>query len=218
MMLKPSITLSIVAAMGLSACDAPTTRIQDPNYRAQNGAVMGAIGGAVLGSMFSDHKGAGALRGAALGGLLGAGIGSNLDAQAADMRQRLGNPNVTVTNMGDYLLVNLPDDVLFATGSAALRPDLQGEIRSIAANLVTYPDSNIEVVGHTDNVGTAALNMDLSQRRAYSVSSILIGAGVPSGRVSSYGKGEESPVASNLTDAGRAQNRRVEILVRPRSR
>lgn len=218
MMMKPTIALSLVAALGLSACDSPTSRIQDPNYRAQNGAVIGAIGGAVLGTMFSDHKGEGALRGAALGGLLGAGIGANLDAQAADMRARLGNPNVTVTNMGDYLLVNLPDDVLFATGSADLRPDLQGEIRSIAANLVTYPDSNIEVVGHTDNVGTAALNQDLSQRRAYSVSSILIGAGVPSGRISSYGKGEDAPVASNLTDAGRAKNRRVEILVRPRSR
>lgn len=218
MMIRTSVTLSIVAALGLTACEAPTTRIQDPNYRAQNGAVMGALGGAVLGTMFSDHKGAGALRGAALGGLLGAGIGANLDAQAADMRARLGNPNVTVTNMGDYLLVNLPDDVLFATGSATLRPDLQDEIRSIAANLVTYPDSNIEVVGHTDNVGAAAMNMDLSQRRAYSVSSILIGSGVPSGRVSSYGMGEDHPIASNLTDAGRAQNRRVEILVRPRSK
>lgn len=217
MMIKPSITLSVIAALGLSACGSPTTRIQDPNYRAQNGAVIGAIGGAVLGSMFSDHKREGALRGAAIGGLLGAGIGANLDAQAADMRARLGNPNVTVTNMGDYLLVNLPDDVLFATGSATLRPELQDEIRSIAANLVTYPNSNIEVVGHTDDVGAAAMNQDLSERRAYSVSAILIGAGVPSGRITSYGKGEDAPIASNQTDAGRAQNRRVEILVRPRA-
>lgn len=213
---KTSVTLSLVAALGLSACADSTTRIQDPNYRAQNGVAMGAVGGAVLGSLLSDHKREGAVRGALIGGLLGGGIGASLDAQAADMRNRLGNPNVTVTNMGDYLLVNLPDDVLFATGSATLRPDLQREIRSIAANLVTYPDSNIEVVGHTDNVGAAAMNMDLSQRRAYSVSSILIGSGVPAGRVTSYGRGEESPVASNLTDAGRAQNRRVEILVRPR--
>lgn len=216
MQMKTSVTLLLVSAIGLSACADSTTRIQDPNYRAQNGAVMGAVGGALLGSMVSDHKRSGAIRGALIGGLLGGGIGASLDAQAADMRARLGNPNVTVTNMGDYLLVNLPDDVLFATGSATLRPDLQDEIRSIAANLVTYPDSNIEVVGHTDNVGSAPMNMDLSQRRAYSVSSILLGAGVPAGRVTSYGRGEEAPVASNLTDAGRAQNRRVEILVRPR--
>lgn len=211
------ITLSVIATLTLTACADSTARIQDPNYRTQNGAVIGAIGGAVLGSMFSDNKGAGAVRGALVGGLVGGGIGASLDAQAADMRARLGNPNVTVTNMGEYLLVNLPDDVLFATGSATLRPELQQEIRSIAANLVTYPDSTIEVVGHTDNVGTAALNQDLSQRRAYSVSSILIGAGVPAGRVSSYGKGEDSPIASNLNDAGRAKNRRVEILVRPRN-
>lgn len=218
MMIKPSITLSLIAALGLTACDqSSTARIQDPNYRAQNGAAIGALSGAVIGGLFSDNKGAGALRGAAIGGLLGAGIGANLDAQAADMRARLGNPNVTVTNMGDYLLVNLPDDVLFATGSATLRPDLQGEIRSIAANLVTYPNSNIEVVGHTDNVGGAAMNMDLSQRRAYSVASILIGAGVPAGRISSYGRGMDQPVASNANEAGRSKNRRVEILVRPRN-
>ncbi len=211
------ITFAVVASLGLAACEPSTTRIQDPNYRAQNGALAGAAGGAILGAAFSDHKGPGALRGALIGGLLGGGIGASLDAQAADMRQRLGNPNVTVTNMGGYLLVNLPDDVLFATGSATLRPELQNEIRSIAANLVTYPNSNIEVVGHTDNVGTAALNMDLSQRRAYSVSSILIGSGVPAGRVSSYGRGFDQPVASNDTESGRSRNRRVEILVRPRN-
>ncbi|MBI1170871.1 OmpA family protein [bacterium] len=209
------IALSTVAALGLSACEDPATRIQDPNYRTQNGAVLGALGGAALGSMFHNDKN-GALHGAILGGLAGGLIGNTLDAQAADMRNRLGNPNVTVTNMGGYLLVNLPDDVLFATGSATLRPDLQGEIRSIAANLVSYPASTIEVVGHTDNVGAAAMNMDLSQRRAYSVANILIGAGVPAGRISTYGRGEDQPVATNLTAAGRAQNRRVEIIIRPR--
>jgi outer membrane protein OmpA-like peptidoglycan-associated protein len=131
------------------------------------------------------------------------------------MRQRLGNPNVTVTNMGSYLLVNLPDDVLFATGSATLQPALQGEISSIAANLITYPKSTIEVVGHTDSVGSEAMNMDLSQRRTYSVANILIGSGVPAGRVSAYGLGMSQPVDTNATDAGRANNRRVEILVRP---
>lgn len=215
MILKP-ITLTLVAAVGLSACASSTTRIQDPNYRAQNGVVAGALGGAILGSMLSDHKREGAIRGAAVGGLIGGLVGNSLDNQAADMRARLGNPNVTVTNMGSYLLVNLPDDVLFATDSATPRPDLANEIRSIAANLVSYPDSNIEVVGHTDNVGSQAYNQDLSERRAYSVANILIGAGVPASRVSSYGKGMSAPVASNATASGRAQNRRVEILVRPK--
>lgn len=215
MSVRSSLTVVVVASLALAACDS-TSRIQDPNYRTQNGAVAGAVGGAILGSMFTNDKN-GALHGAILGGLAGGLIGNSLDAQAADMRNRLGNPNVTVTNMGGYLLVNLPDDVLFATGSATLRPDLQGEIRSIAANLVSYPNSRIEVVGHTDNVGAAAMNMDLSQRRAFSVANILIGAGVPNGRLSAYGRGESQPVASNLTEAGRAQNRRVEIIVRPRN-
>lgn len=217
-MIRTAISLSVAAALGLAACTDSVTRIQDPNYRAQNGAVIGAVGGAVLGSMLvHGNHGAGALRGAALGGLLGGGIGAGLDNQAADLRTRLGNPNVTVTNMGGYLMVNLPNDALFATGSATLRPNLQREIRSVAANLVTYPDSTIEVVGHTDNVGAAALNQDLSQRRALSVADILIGAGVPAGRLSAIGHGEDQPVASNLTEAGRAQNRRVEIIVRPRT-
>ena len=119
--------------------------------------------------------------------------------------------------MGDYLLVNLPDDVTFATGSANVRPDLAQEVQSIAANLMTFPNSNIEVVGHTDNVGTAALNQDLSERRAYAVASILLSSGVPARRVVTYGKGFNQPVASNATEAGRAKNRRVEILVRPLS-
>ena len=217
-MMRTSITLLVAAGLGLTACAEPATRIQDPNYRTHNGAMIGAVGGAVLGGLLTNNnKGAGALRGAAIGGLLGGGIGASLDTQAADLRNRLGNPNVTVTNMGGYLVVNLPDDALFATGSATLRPNLQNEIRSVAANLVTYPDSTIEVVGHTDNVGAAALNQDLSQRRALSVANILIGAGVPQARLSAYGRGEDQPVASNLTDAGRSQNRRVEIIVRPRS-
>lgn len=214
-MLKPSITLAIVAAMGLSACEDRATRIQDPNYRAQNGALLGALGGAAIGSAFKNDKN-GALHGAIIGGIAGTMIGGSLDQQAADMRNRLGNPNVTVTNMGGYLLVNLPDDVLFATGSASLRPDLQREIRSIAANLISYPSSNIEVVGHTDDVGSAAANQDLSERRAYSVANVLVGAGVPSRRISTYGRGEDQPVASNASASGRAMNRRVEIIIRPR--
>ncbi|NBZ86563.1 OmpA family protein [Stagnihabitans tardus] len=217
MIAKKTLVLSLVSLTALSACQTSTQRIQDPNYRTQNGAIAGAVGGAILGAAFSDNKSAGALRGALIGTAIGGGIGANLDAQAADMRARLGNPNITVTNMGDYLLVNLPQDVTFATGSANVRPDLARDIQSIAANLVTYPNSNIEVVGHTDNVGTAALNQDLSERRAYAVSSLLLSAGVPAARVVTYGKGFNQPVASNDSEAGRAKNRRVEILVRPKS-
>lgn len=218
--IRISFALSLAGLLTVTACADSTTRIQDPNFRAQNGAVAGALLGGIIGAGAkngSSHEVRlrSTLLGAAIGAAAGGAIGANLDTQAADLRNRLGNPNVTVTNMGKYLLVNLPDDVLFATDSAAVRPDLQSEIRSIAANLVSYPNSSIKVLGHTDNVGVAAYNLDLSQRRAVAVTDILIGAGVPSGRLQAIGLGEDRPVASNTTSSGRAQNRRVEIIITP---
>ena len=218
--IKTPIALSLAGALALVACQDSTTRIQDPNYRAQTGAVAGALLGGIIGASNrpgSSHEARlrSTLVGAAIGAAAGGAIGATLDQQAADLRNRLGNPNVTVTNKGSYLLVNLPDDVVFATDSAAVRADLAGEIRSIAANLVSYPNSRIQVLGHTDNTGTAAYNFDLSQRRAVAVADILIGAGVPSSRLSAVGIGEDRPIASNTTVAGRAQNRRVEIIITP---
>ena len=218
--IKTPVALSLAGLLGLAACQDSTTRIADPNYRAQTGAVTGALLGGIIGASnrpgsSSEARLRSTLVGAAIGAAAGGAIGATLDQQAADLRNRLGNPNVTVTNMGSYLLVNLPDDVVFATDSAAVRPDLAGEIRSIAANLVSYPNSRIQVLGHTDNTGTAAYNFDLSQRRAVAVADILIGAGVPSSRLSSVGIGEDRPVASNTTVSGRAQNRRVEIIITP---
>jgi outer membrane protein OmpA-like peptidoglycan-associated protein len=120
-----------------------------------------------------------------------------------------------VTNTGEYLIVNMPQDLLFATDSASVRPDLTADLRTVAASLLKYPNSRIEVIGHTDNTGSAAYNQDLSQRRAVSVAGVLRESGVPSGRLAAYGRGEDQPVASNLTPEGRAQNRRVEIIIRP---
>jgi len=105
--------------------------------------------------------------------------------------------------------------VLFATDSAALRPDLSRDVQAVAQSLLKYPNSTIQVIGHTDNTGTAAYNQDLSQRRAASVAGVLMGAGVPSSRIATIGRGEDQPIASNLTPQGQAQNRRVEIIIRP---
>ncbi|MEO8242624.1 MAG: OmpA family protein [bacterium] len=220
MILRTPIVLSLAGAMALSACADQPTRIDDPNYRAQNGAMAGAVLGGILGSSQGGSHEArlrSTLVGAAIGAAAGGAIGATMDKQAADLRSRIGNPNVTVTNMGKYLVVNLPDDVTFATDSATVRSDLASELRSIAANLVSYPNSTIRVLGHTDNVGAAAYNADLSQRRAVAVRDILAGAGVPSTRLSAVGMGEGSPIASNLTAAGRAQNRRVEIIITPKN-
>ena len=111
----------------------------------------------------------------------------------------------------------MPQDILFATDSAALRPDLSRDLEAVATNLQRYPSSTVQVLGHTDNTGSASYNRDLSQRRAASVAAILVRNGVQPNRVVTYGMGEDQPVASNLTVDGRAMNRRVEIIIRPTS-
>jgi outer membrane protein OmpA-like peptidoglycan-associated protein len=215
-MMKTPLILSFAGVLGLSACvsNDPYANSNDPNARAKGGALTGALIGGALGAMTSDkHKADKALAGAVLGGLAGGAIGAGLDKQAAELRSV--NSAFTVTNMGDYLIVNMPQDVLFSTDSAALRPDLTSSLAAVAANLNRYPNSTIEVIGHADNSGTAAYNQDLSERRALAVAGVLRANGVAGGRVGAYGRGEAQPVASNLTPEGRAQNRRVEIIIRP---
>jgi outer membrane protein OmpA-like peptidoglycan-associated protein len=109
----------------------------------------------------------------------------------------------------------MPEGILFAVDSAAVNGAVQNDLYAVADNVNRYPNSRVEVIGHTDNTGSAAYNQDLSHRRAKAVAKILRGAGVARGRIAAYGRGEDSPVASNLTPEGRQQNRRVEILIIP---
>ncbi len=212
---KSAIVITLASSMLLTACVSPSSEPANGQSRMVNGAIIGGMLGAFAGSTSKDDRLKNAAIAGAFGAAVGAAVGATLDQQAADLRQSIGSADVSVTNMGNYLVVNMPQDVLFATGSAALRPDLANDLRAVARNLIQYPASRIEVIGHTDNTGSAALNQDLSQRRAGSVASVLIGNGVPAGRIVAFGRGEDAPVASNLTDAGRAQNRRVEIIIRP---
>ena len=215
-MMKSRVLLGMCGVLALSACELDPNRYpNDPNARAKNGAVLGALGGAVLGAAAADNNQTqGALIGAGIGALAGAAIGNDLDKQAAELRGSL-NSNVGVTRVGDSLVVNMPQDVLFAVDSATLRPDLTSDIRTVANSLLRYPNTRIEVVGHTDNTGTAAYNQDLSQRRAVSVADVLRSSGVPGPRITTYGRGEDAPIATNQTPQGQAQNRRVEIIIRP---
>ncbi len=212
---KSVIALSLASALTLTACGAPTADTANGQSRMASGAIVGGMIGTFFGGTRKEDQTKNAIIGGVIGTAVGAAIGATLDKQAADLRNSIGNSNISVTNTGDYLIVNMPQDVLFATGSAALRPDLTADLRAVAANLISYPASRIEVIGHTDNVGSAALNQDLSQRRAASVASVLVGNGVPAGRVATFGRGEDAPIASNLSAQGRAQNRRVEIIIRP---
>ena len=215
-MTKPPILLAAAGLLTLTACVDPNAYPDDPNARTKSGAVIGGILGAAAGVAASGDGDE--LKGALIGGAVGAGtgalIGADLDRQAAELRGSLSS-NISVTNNGDHLVVNMPQDLLFATDSASLRPDLTYDIKTVAASLLKYPNSRIEVIGHTDNTGSAAYNQDLSQRRAVSVANILRESGVPNGRVTAYGRGEDQPVASNLSAEGRAKNRRVEIIIRP---
>ena len=215
MTFKTPLILSTIAILTLTACVDPNQFPDDPKARTRGGAVTGAlIGGVLGGASGGDNKAAKAVTGAVIGGLIGGAIGSEMDNQAAELRAQLSG-NSTVTNANGVLTVTMPQDVLFALDSASLRPDLRADLRSVAGSLISYPNSTVEVIGHTDNSGAAAYNMDLSQRRAMAVSSVLQSSGVPASRIAAFGRGEDQPIASNLTSAGQAQNRRVEIIIRP---
>ena len=212
---KSLLLLAGVSLVAVTACTDPNMADpNDPNRQAKQGAVMGGLLGAATGAIVSDNRGKGALVGGVLGAGAGALVGTNLDRQEAELRRDLGN-QARITNTGDRLVVSMPQDILFPVDSATLRPDLQGDLRTIASSLNSYPDTTVQVVGHTDNTGAASYNQSLSERRAASVAGVLINSGVSSARVRTLGAGENQPIASNLTAEGRALNRRVEIVIVP---
>ncbi|ETX15306.1 membrane protein [Roseivivax halodurans JCM 10272] len=218
---KSPLILAAVSLLAVTACTDQMGGLNDPNNprrNTQSGALIGAGVGAGIGALMGndpEERRANAAAGALIGGGAGALVGNELDKQAAELRNSVGNSQIDVRNTGDRLIVTLPQNILFATDSAQVSPSIQGDLRAVAGNLSQYPNQTIQVIGHTDNTGDASYNYDLSQRRAQSVSGILIANGVPSTRVRAIGRGEDQPVASNLTPEGRQQNRRVEIVILP---
>ena len=208
-----SASKAFAALTALSLIAACTTSTGEP-YRQGTGALTGAAVGGLLGAATGNGSRERVLIGAGLGAIAGGVIGNHLDQQAAELRGSLG-ANVGVVNTGNEIVVTMPQDILFATDSASVRPDLQSDLRTIAANLQRYPDSTVIVTGHTDSTGSASYNQALSLRRADAVAAVLITSGVPASRVQGRGAGMSQPIASNESAAGRAQNRRVEITIRP---
>ncbi|WP_171177474.1 OmpA family protein [Ruegeria sp. HKCCD8929] len=217
---KFALASGLSAVLVLSACTDPLTLSTqtDPNQNARQGALLGGLVGAGVGAIANDSDpGLGALAGAAIGAAAGGIAGNQLDRQAAELRQQLANDGITITNTGDRLVVSVPNDITFDTDSYTVRPALRADLQRVAQNLLRYPDSSVQIIGHTDSDGDAGYNQGLSERRANAVADILQAGGVTYGRISTIGQGENNPIASNLTPAGKAQNRRVEIVIIPRS-
>lgn len=209
----------VVAAASLVFVTACADTGPNQNQKAQQGAIIGALGGAAIGAITnSDRSNRDRNRAAILSAAVGAGagalIGNNLDKQAEELRRSLRS-DVGVSNNGSNLVVVLSQDLLFATDSTAVSGLSRNELSIVAQSLNRYPNTTINVIGHTDNVGDASYNLDLSQRRAQAVSSVLINGGVAPSRIRAIGRGEDQPIASNLNAAGRQANRRVEIIITP---
>jgi outer membrane protein OmpA-like peptidoglycan-associated protein len=170
----------------------------------------GAAAGAVVGGLASGTA-RGAIIGAAVGGAAGAAIGAVMDNQAEDLQDKL--PNAQVERVGEGIAVTFDSGILFDFDSSDLQAAGQQNLRDLVASLEEYEGTEVLVVGHTDSVGDASYNQGLSERRAGAARTFLIGAGLDAGRVRAVGMGETEPIASNDTDAGRQENRRVEVAI-----
>ena len=180
----------------------------------QKGAVIGATTGAAVGGVIGNQTGStarGAIIGAVVGGAAGAVIGHQMDQQAKELQQNI--PGATIQRVGEGIAVTFASGILFPFNSTEILPDGRTNLQQLASSLEKYPNSDILIVGHTDSVGTDAYNNDLSQRRALAAQGYLQTLGVPATRLQATGRGESEPIQSNDTDAGRAQNRRVEIAI-----
>lgn len=180
----------------------------------EKGAAAGTAGGAVAGGLIGRATGStarGAIIGAIVGGTAGAIIGRQMDRQAEELEEEL--PSATVERVGEGIQVTFDSGILFDFDASQLRPEARQNLRELAESLSSYDNTELLIVGHTDSVGRAEYNRGLSERRAQSAAAYLMEQGVRPSRVRTMGRGEEEPVASNETDAGRQQNRRVEIAI-----
>lgn len=211
--------LGLCAGVILTGCETldPYTQ-ESKTSTATKGAVIGAVAGAVAGLASGDdavERRQRALIGAGVGALAGGAVGNYMDRQEAELRAELQGSGVSVTRIGDNITLNMPGNVTFATDSADLNAGFYDVLNSVALVLEEYDQTVVEVAGHTDSTGTNAYNQRLSERRASSVASYLATRGVRRDRMIEIGMGEERPVATNETAAGREVNRRVELTLVP---
>jgi outer membrane protein OmpA-like peptidoglycan-associated protein len=181
---------------------------------AQTGAAVGAGGGAVVGGVIGKVAGStakGAIIGAVVGGTAGALIGARMDRQAKELEQNI--PGATVERVGEGIQVTFASGMLYDFDSDVVKADSRTNLRELATSLGKYPDTDVVIIGHTDEVGSDTYNQGLSERRARAAAAYLASQGVSNGRIITRGLGETEPIAANDTEAGRATNRRVEIAI-----
>ncbi|KFZ38855.1 membrane protein [Shewanella mangrovi] len=214
---KKLLATVVVATMAAGCTTVNPYTKEEQTAKSSTGALIGAVAGAAIGvATSSKHdRGKGALIGAASGAAVGGGIGYYMDVQEAKLRQQLDATGVGVTRNGDTIVLNMPNELTFGVDSSNLSNRAMSVLDSVVLVVNEYSKTQLNVIGHTDSTGSASYNMRLSQVRASAVGSYLISKGVAGQRVVTQGAGENQPIASNDTAQGRAQNRRVEIILTP---
>ena len=212
---KAPLIIAVAAAVALAGCAATQDFTSNPEkQKTRQGAAIGAAGGAVAGLLI-DGGWKGALIGAGVGALAGGAVGNYQDKQEKKLRQQMAGTGVEVVRKGDNITLDMPGNVTFAFDSAELNPQFNSVLDKVAQTLTEFDQTVIQIAGHTDSTGSHAYNMKLSEQRAASVKTFLAGRGVPTQRMHTVGAGPDHPIADNSTEAGRAENRRVEITIVP---
>jgi outer membrane protein OmpA-like peptidoglycan-associated protein len=204
--MRKAYVLLLVAALSVFSTPACNTS------RATKGAVIGAGAGAATGAIIAKkNKAAAIILGAAIGGVAGALIGDYMDKQAEKIEQDL--EGAKVERVGEGILITFDSGILFDIDSYGLKAETKNNLNRLSDILQKYDDTDVQILGHTDNTGTEAYNLSLSKKRAHAVKSYVIARGVNTGRLDTKGYGETDPLAANATAEGRTLNRRVEIVI-----
>lgn len=213
--MKKTLIITTLTAVLVTGC--ASNPYQGETANTATGVTIGALSGALLGAAVSSKsdRGKGAVIGAAVGATVGGVIGNQMDQQEAELRRQMQGTGVEVQREGDTIRLQAPENITFDTGRADVKPPFRPVLDQLAYSISQYPNTVIRIEGHTDSTGSASFNQTLSENRASSVASYLMQRGVDGNRVESVGYGFTRPIADNSTAAGRAENRRVEVLIIP---
>ena len=214
--------IPMLTALALSGAVVTTACTTDPytGQRTISKTAIGAIGGALGGYLVGDLVGGRGDRtekivGAGIGAIAGGAVGAYMDKQERDLRRQTAGTGVEVIRQGDDLILRMPSGITFPVDSSTIQPQFRSTLDQVAQTLASYNQTYVDVLGHTDSTGSDAYNQALSERRAGAVADYLTSRGVARARMGIRGYGETAPIASNDSEMGRAQNRRVEIKVVP---